>query len=179
MSRIGKLPITIPSTVTVTFNNSELLIKGKFGELSETIPDSILIEQNDGILIVSPKVKTRNSQALHGLYRSLINNMVLGVSEQFKRTLLLVGVGYRAAVQGKKVVLNLGYSHQVEMDIPDGISVEVVKNTTLNLTGCSNQDLGLFASKIRAWRPPEPYKGKGIRYEGEIIKRKAGKSGKK
>jgi large subunit ribosomal protein L6 len=179
MSRIGKLPITIPSTVTVTFNNSELFIKGKFGELSETIPDSILIEQNDGILIVSPKVKTRNSQALHGLYRSLINNMVLGVSEQFKRTLLLVGVGYRAAVQGKKVVLNLGYSHQVEMDIPDGISVEVVKNTTLNLTGCSNQDLGLFASKIRAWRPPEPYKGKGIRYEGEIIKRKAGKSGKK
>ena len=148
MSRIGKLPITIPSTVTVTFNNSELLIKGKFGELSETIPDSILIEQNDGILIVSPKVKTRNSQALHGLYRSLINNMVLGVSEQFKRTLLLVGVGYRAAVQGKKVVLNLGYSHQVEMDIPDGISVEVVKNTTLNLTGCSNQDLGLLLRKL-------------------------------
>ena len=118
------------------------------------------------------------NRALHGLYRSLINNMVVGVSEQFKLTLNLQGVGYRAAVQGNDLVLNLGYSHQVVMPIPEGISVEVVKNTTINLTGCDKAGLGLFAAKVRAWRPPEPYKGKGIIYEGEIVKRKAGKSGK-
>jgi large subunit ribosomal protein L6 len=105
--------------------------------------------------------------------------MVVGVSEQFKLTLLLQGVGYRAAVQGKKITLNLGYSHQVELEIPLGIEINVVKNTTIILESCDKEQLGLFASKIRAWRPPEPYKGKGIRYENEIIKRKAGKSGKK
>jgi len=178
MSRIGKLPIKVPAGVDVNYKQPNLTIKGKFGELNQTIPDSILLNEIDGTLIVTPKVKTRNSQALHGLYRSLINNMVVGVSEQFKITLLLQGVGYRGAVQGTKIVLNLGYSHQVELEIPKTISVKVIKNTTLELEGCNKEELGLFASKIRAWRPPEPYKGKGIRYENEIVKRKAGKSGK-
>lgn len=178
MSRIGKLPIKLPDGVEINYNTPNLSVKGKFGELQQVIPDSIVIEQTDGTLIVSPKVKTRTSQALHGLYRSLINNMVTGVSEQFKITLLLQGVGYRAAIQGKKIILNLGYSHQVELEIPTGIAINVVKNTTIVLEGCDKEQLGLFASKIRAWRPPEPYKGKGIRYENEIVRRKAGKSGK-
>ena len=178
MSRIGKLPIKVPNGVEINYNVPNLTVKGKFGELQQVIPDSIIIEQTEGNLIVSPKVKTRNSQALHGLYRSLINNMVTGVSEQFKITLLLQGVGYRAAIQGKKIILNLGYSHQVELEIPTGIAINVVKNTTIVLEGCDKEQLGLFASKIRAWRPPEPYKGKGIRYENEIVRRKAGKSGK-
>lgn len=178
MSRIGKLPIKVPAGVDVNYKQPNLTIKGKFGELNQTIPDSILLNEIDGTLVVTPKVKTRNSQALHGLYRSLINNMVVGVSEQFKITLLLQGVGYRGVVQGTKIVLNLGYSHQVELEIPKTISVKVIKNTTLELEGCNKEELGLFASKIRAWRPPEPYKGKGIRYENEIVKRKAGKSGK-
>jgi len=178
MSRIGKLPIKLPDGVEINYNTPNLSVKGKFGELQQVIPDSIVIEQTDGNLIVSPKVKTRTSQSLHGLYRSLINNMVTGVSEQFKITLLLQGVGYRAAIQGKKIILNLGYSHQVELEIPTGIAINVVKNTTIVLEGCDKEQLGLFASKIRAWRPPEPYKGKGIRYENEIVRRKAGKSGK-
>jgi large subunit ribosomal protein L6 len=179
MSRIGKLPIKVPASVEITQNGLNLTVKGKFGQLNQVIPESINLEHQDETLIVSPKVKTRTSQSLHGLYRSLINNMIVGVSEQFKITLLLTGVGYRAAVQGKKIVLNLGYSHQVELAIPETISIEVIKNTTLILTGCDKQELGLFASKIRSWRPPEPYKGKGIRYENENVKRKAGKSGKK
>lgn len=178
MSRIGKLPIKVPTDVDVTCNGLDITVKGKFGTLQNTIPDVLAIEENDGTLIVSVKNQTRNSRALHGLYRTLINNMVTGVSEQFQVTLNLQGVGYRAAVQGKNIVLNLGYSHPVEMKIPDGISIEVIKNTTINLKGCDKEGLGLFAAKIRSWRPPEPYKGKGILYEGEIVQRKAGKSGK-
>ena len=128
---------------------------------------------------INVKVPTRNSRALHGLYRTLINNMVIGVSEQFKITLNLKGVGYRAAVQGNLLVLNLGYSHPVNIEIPSEISVEVVQNTVINLKACNKEDLGLFAANIRSWRVPEPYKGKGIIYENEIVKRKAGKSGKK
>jgi len=179
MSRIGKLPINVPSGVDITCNGQDITIKGKFGTLENQLPNSLEIEQTDGKLIVRRKNETRNGRALHGLYRTLINNMVIGVSEQFQLNLTLNGVGYRAAVQGKSIVLNLGYSHPVEMEIPEGISVEVQKNTQINLKGCNKEDLGLFASKVRAWRPPEPYKGKGIIYEGEIVKRKAGKSGKK
>ena len=178
MSRIGKLPIKIPTTVDVTNDNSSLKIKGKFGTLERTIPEVIGIEQTDGNLIVSLKNETRANKALHGLYRTLINNMLIGVSEQFLITLLLQGVGYRASVQGKSLVLNLGFSHPVNIDIPDGITVEVVQNTTINIKACDKEQLGLFASKVRAWRPPEPYKGKGILYQGEQILRKAGKSGK-
>jgi large subunit ribosomal protein L6 len=178
MSRIGKLPIKIPTTVDVTNNNSLLKVKGKFGTLERTIPEILGIEQNDGTLIVKLKKETRVNKALHGLYRTLINNMLIGVSEQFLITLTLQGVGYRASVQGKSLVLNLGFSHPVNIDIPDGITVEVVQNTTINIKACDKEQLGLFASKVRAWRPPEPYKGKGILYQGEQILRKAGKSGK-
>jgi len=179
MSRIGKLPIKIPTTVDVTNQNSLITVKGKFGTLERSIPEVIGIEQADGSLIVSLKNETRANKALHGLYRTLINNMVIGVSEQFVITLVLQGVGYRASVQGKSLVLNLGFSHPVNIDIPDGITVEVVQNTTININACDKEQLGLFAAKVRSWRPPEPYKGKGILYKGETILRKAGKSGKK
>jgi large subunit ribosomal protein L6 len=137
-----------------------------------------LVIENNGQLSVQIKEQKKNSKALHGLYRTLINNMVLGVSQQFDLTLILKGVGYRAAVQGKEIVLNLGYSHPVKITIPDEIKVEVVQNTTINLKSCDKEALGLFAANIRAWRLPEPYKGKGILYKDEQIIRKAGKSGK-
>jgi large subunit ribosomal protein L6 len=178
MSRIGKLPITIPDNVDLNYSGSEITVKGKFGTLQIQIPDTIGIQQDDSILKVSLKSEARNLRSLHGLYRTLINNMVVGVSEQFQLTLILKGVGYRAAVQGKEIVLSLGYSHPVKMDIPETVSVEVVQNTTINLKSCDKELLGLFASKIRAWRRPEPYKGKGILYKDEQILRKAGKAGK-
>lgn len=178
MSRIGKLPITVPNNVDINYKESELIIKGKFGILEIAIPDTISIQQDNNILKINLKTETKNLRALHGLYRTLINNMIIGVSEQFQLTLVLKGVGYRAMVQGTEIVLNLGYSHPVKMDIPDGISVEVTQNTTINLKSCDKELLGLFASKIRAWRRPEPYKGKGILYKDEQIIRKAGKSGK-
>ena len=160
MSRIGKLPIKIPTTVDVTNDNSLLKVKGAFGTLERTIPDVIGVEQTDGTLIVNLKKETRANKALHGLYRTLINNMIVGVSEQFVITLVLQGVGYRASVQGTSLVLNLGFSHPVNIDIPDGITVEVVQNTTINIKACDKEQLGLFAAKVRSWRPPEPYKGK-------------------
>ena len=178
MSRIGKLPITLPDNVDVNYSGSEITVKGKFGTLQTKIPDIIGITQNDKSLNVNLKSESRSDRSLHGLYRTLINNMVIGVSEQFQLTLVLKGVGYRAAVQGKEIVLNLGYSHPVKIEIPKDISVEVAQNTTLNLKSCDKELLGLFASNIRAWRRPEPYKGKGILYQGEQILRKAGKSGK-
>ena len=178
MSRIGKLPITIPENVDINYNQSEITVKGKFGTLQKAIPDIIGIQQDDSILRVSLEKETKNLRSLHGLYRTLINNMIIGVSEQFELTLILKGVGYRAVVQGKEIVLNLGYSHPVKIDIPNEISVEVVKNTTINLKSCDKELLGLFASNIRAWRRPEPYKGKGILYKDEQIIRKVGKSGK-
>ena len=179
MSRIGKLPIKLPSGVEVTCNGLDVTVKGKFGTLQNQLPDKLAIEQTESTLIVSVKKQTRTTSALHGLYRTLINNMVVGVSEQFQKNLKLNGVGYRATVQGKSIVLNLGYSHPVEIEIPEGISIEVKQNTNISIKACDKEQLGLFAAQIRAWRPPEPYKGKGIIYEGEVVKRKAGKSGKK
>ena len=178
MSRIGKLPIKIPTTVDINVTDNNVVVKGKFGTLERTIPEVIRIEQTDDKLIVGVTNETRANKALHGLYRTLINNMLVGVSEQFLITLELQGVGYRASVQGKSLVLNLGYSHPVNIDIPDGVEVEVVQNTTLNIKACDKEQLGLFAAKVRSWRTPEPYKGKGILYKGEKILRKAGKSGK-
>jgi large subunit ribosomal protein L6 len=178
MSRIGRLPIIIPENVDISYSGSEITVKGKFGTLQTIIPETIGIENENGSLIVSLKNKTRNLSSLHGLYRTLINNMVVGVSEQFQVTLILKGVGYRAAVQNNEIVLNLGYSHPVKLEIPKTISVEVVQNTTINLKSCDKELLGLFAANIRAWRQPEPYKGKGILYKGEQIIRKAGKSAK-
>ena len=178
MSRIGKLPITIPKNVDINYNQSEIIVKGKFGTLQKAIPDMIGIQQDESTLRVNLKNETKNLRSLHGLYRTLINNMIIGVSEQFQLTLILKGVGYRAVVQGKEIVLNLGYSHPVTISIPNEISVEVVQNTTINLKSCDKELLGLFASNIRAWRRPEPYKGKGILYKDEQIIRKVGKSGK-
>jgi large subunit ribosomal protein L6 len=178
MSRIGKLSIRLPDTVNVNYSESEITVKGKFGTLQTKIPNTIAITQDNNSLQVNLKSEARNDRSLHGLYRTLINNMVIGVSEQFQLTLLLKGVGYRAAVQGKEIVLNLGYSHPVKIEIPKEISVEVNQNTTINLKSCDKELLGLFASNIRAWRRPEPYKGKGILYQGEQIIRKAGKSAK-
>ena len=178
MSRIGKLPITIPANVDINYNGSEIIVKGKFGTLQTQIPDTIEIYQEDSILKVSLKTETRALRSLHGLYRTLINNMVIGVSEQFQLTLILKGVGYRAVVQGNEIILNLGYSHPVKIAIPETILIEVVQNTTINLKSCDKELLGLFAANIRAWRRPEPYKGKGILYKDEQILRKAGKAGK-
>jgi large subunit ribosomal protein L6 len=178
MSRIGKLPIMIPDNVDINYTGSEIIIKGKFGTLETKIPETIAIQQENNILTVSLKNEARNLRSLHGLYRTLINNMVIGVSEQFQLTLILKGVGYRAAVQGNEITLNLGYSHPVKINIPNDISVEVVQNTTINLKSCDKEKLGLFAANIRAWRRPEPYKGKGILYKDEQILRKAGKAGK-
>jgi len=178
MSRIGKLPINIPKDVDVNYINSKMTVKGKFGTLEIKIPDVINIVQTDGQLNVNLKEEKKSVRALHGLYRTLINNMVIGVSKQFDLTLILKGVGYRAAVQGKEIVLNLGYSHPVKMEIPKDISVEIVQNTTINLKSCDKELLGLFAANIRTWRQPEPYKGKGILYKDEQILRKAGKSAK-
>jgi large subunit ribosomal protein L6 len=178
MSRIGKLPIVLPENVNVNWNDSELTVKGKFGTLQTQIPETIGIQQEESSLKVSLKSDARNLRSLHGLYRTLINNMVIGVSEQFQITLILKGVGYRAAVQGKEIILSLGYSHPVKLTIPESISVEVVQNTTIHLKSCDKELLGLFASNIRAWRRPEPYKGKGILYKDEQILRKAGKAGK-
>jgi large subunit ribosomal protein L6 len=178
MSRIGKLPIVIPDNVDVNWSGSEIIVKGKFGTLQTQIPETIGIQHDQSILKVSLKNETRNLRSLHGLYRTLINNMVIGVSEQFQLTLILKGVGYRAVVQENEIVLNLGYSHPVKISIPKTISVEVVQNTTINLKSCDKELLGLFASNIRAWRRPEPYKGKGILYKNEQIIRKAGKAGK-
>ena len=178
MSRIGKLPITIPEKVDITYDDSEITVKGKFGILQTKIPDAIKLNQNGNSLQVGLKEKTKNVRSLHGLYRTLINNMIIGVSEQFKRTLVLKGVGYRASVQGKEIILNLGYSHPVKIEIPQNISVEIAQNTTINLKSSDKERLGLFAANIRTWRQPEPYKGKGILYKDEQIIRKAGKSGK-
>ena len=178
MSRIGKLPINIPENVDVQYNDSNIIVKGKFGTLQTQLPDTIKIQQSDNILKVNLKNEVRSLKSMHGLYRTLINNMIIGVSEQFQLTLILKGVGYRAAVQGKEITLNLGYSHPVKINIPDTISVEVIQNTTINLKSCDKELLGLFASNIRSWRRPEPYKGKGILYKNEQIIRKAGKAGK-
>lgn len=178
MSRIGKLPITIPENVDVNYTNSEIVIKGKFGTLTTEIPNVINIIQENNSLKVGLKEETKDVRALHGLYRTLISNMVIGVSKQFDMTLVLKGVGYRAVVQGNEIVLSLGYSHPVKIEIPKQISVEVIQNTTVTLKSCDKELLGLFAANIRAWRRPEPYKGKGILYKGEQIVRKAGKSGK-
>ena len=178
-SRIGKLPIKLPPNVNFKFDGSNLEINGKFGNLVKQIPSTITIEKKEDYLHIGVTRLDRKARSLHGLYRTLINNMVFGVSKQFTYTLKLTGVGYRSAVQGKILILNLGYSHPIQLEIPDGISVEIIQTMIIKLSACNNESLGLFAAKIRSWRPPEPYKGKGISYEGEVIKRKAGKSGKK
>ena len=178
MSRIGKLSIPIPANVDVIYENFQLTVKGPHGRLEAKIPETLEIIENENSLQVGVKENTKKVKSLHGLYRTLINNMVIGVSEQFETTLTLNGVGYRAAVSGNELTLNLGYSHPVRIPIPELINVEVIQNTTIVLKSCDKELLGLYAATVRSWRPPEPYKGKGILYKGEQIIRKAGKSGK-
>ena len=179
MSRIGKAPIPLPDKVSVSLNGLAVTVKGPKGELSRTLPEGVQISQDGNNLVVSPSSETRRSRERHGLCRTLVANMVEGVSQGYSRKLEIVGVGYRAAVQGKKLVVSAGYSHQVEMVPPDGVTFAVEGNTTVFVTGANKELVGNEAAKVRAIRPPEPYKGKGIKYEGERILRKAGKTGKK
>ena len=179
MSRIGKAPIPLPDKVSVSLNGLAVTVKGPKGELSRTLPEGGQISQDGNNLVVSPSSETRRSRERHGLCRTLVANMVEGVSQGYSRKLEIVGVGYRAAVQGKKLVVSAGYSHQVEMVPPDGVTFAVEGNTTVFVSGANKELVGNEAAKVRAIRPPEPYKGKGIKYEGERILRKAGKTGKK
>jgi len=178
MSRIGKLAIKLPQKVSVQIENNHVSIKGPFGELSRLVPQEICVQVEDDHIHVTKLTDTRLSRQKHGLVRSLLNNMVIGVSQKFEIKLQMIGVGYRAQVQGKQLTLNVGYSHPVIFDIPDQIEITVESNTTIIIKGIDKEKIGLLASKIRAVRPPEPYKGKGIKYIDETILRKAGKSGK-
>jgi large subunit ribosomal protein L6 len=178
MSRIGKRPITVPAKVQVTINGSNVHVKGPKGELSRDLPANIILTQEGEILTVSPRDDSRSSRQLHGLFRTLIANMVEGVSTGFQRRLEIQGVGYRAALQGSNLVLNMGYSHQVQIPPPEGVQFVVENNTNVVVTGYDKEIVGNTAARIRAVRPPEPYKGKGIRYSGEVVRRKAGKTGK-
>ena len=179
MSRIGKAPIPVPGGVTVSLNGLDVSVKGPKGQLSRTLPEGVTVAQDGNTLVVSPSSDSRRSRERHGLCRTLVANMVEGVSQGFTRKLEIVGVGYRAAVQGKKLVVSAGYSHQVEMVPPDGVTFAVDGNTTVLVSGPDKELVGNEAAKVRAIRPPEPYKGKGIKYEGERILRKAGKTGNK
>lgn len=180
MSRIGNAIISVPAGVTVSQENSVVTVKGPKGELSQEIKGGIAIEQNDGELTLTRPSDSKQHKALHGLYRALIQNMVQGVSEGFTKQLELVGVGYRASNSGQRLELALGFSHGIVMELPQEIKVETVtekgKNPIITLSSHDKQLLGMVAAKIRSFRKPEPYKGKGIRFVGEIIRRKAGKS---
>jgi large subunit ribosomal protein L6 len=178
MSRIGKKPIEIPTGVTITINKSTVTVKGPKGELTRSFsPDmSITIEEN--LVTVSRPSDVKEHRALHGTTRALLANMVEGVSTGFTRGLELIGVGYRAQKQGSKLILNVGFSHPVEIEPEEGIEVEVPVNTKITIKGTDKERVGALAANIRGVRPPEPYKGKGIRYEGEVVRRKEGKTGK-
>ena len=175
MSRVGNSAIAIPSGVTVSQQDGVVVVKGKNGELSASLHSEVELVVADDMATVKPRRKTKLSQALWGTMRATINNMVVGVGEGFTRKLEINGVGYRAAMQGNKLVLNLGYSHPVEMAVPAGLTVAVENNTQINISGADKQLLGQFASEIRSKRPPEPFKGKGVKYAGEHIVRKEGK----
>jgi large subunit ribosomal protein L6 len=175
MSRIGKQPIAVPSGVEVTIEPELVKVKGPKGELAERVNRDIDVKQENGEILVARPTDRGEHRALHGLTRSLIANMVEGVTNGFEKRLEIQGVGYRAQLQGKKLVLALGYSHPVEMDAPEGIDFEVPQPTRVIVRGISKQAVGEVAANIRKARPPEPYKGKGIRYEGEHVMRKVGK----
>ena len=178
MSRIGKKPVTVPAGVTVTINGNEVKAKGPKGELDRTFSDLVTISQEGGEIHVVRNDETTESNAQQGLTRTLIHNMVVGVSEGFEKKLELTGVGYRAQLKGKDLDLSLGYSHPVIYVCPENISFEVPDNTHITVKGISKEQVGQVAAEVRAKRPPEPYKGKGIHYEGEHIRRKLGKAAK-
>ena len=179
MSKIGKLPVTIPSGVTVNVANNLVTVKGPKGELKQDYNNLVKVEVKGTEVLVSPAVESKDANAAHGLYRNLIHNMVVGVTQGFSKTLVITGVGYRAEVQGKMLVMNLGYSNDFIAVIPDGLTVTADKEGKVTISGIDKQKVGEFSADIRKLRGPEPYKGKGIRYETEVIRRKVGKTGVK
>nr|YP_010851669.1 ribosomal protein L6 [Echinothamnion hystrix]WGH14576.1 ribosomal protein L6 [Echinothamnion hystrix] len=178
MSRIGRKEIIIPDNIEVTLNNCQILVKGIKGELLYNISELIEIEATQSIIRLTKKNYTQKAQAIHGLSRSIINNMIIGVSKGFEKKLIIQGVGYRSHMEDKNLILNIGYSHSVKIEPPKNISIKVENNTNIFISGINKETVGQIAAKIRSVRPPEPYKGKGIRYENEIVKRKVGKAGK-
>ena len=179
MSRVGKKPIEVPAEVTVTVNaDNTVVVKGQKGELTKSFNQDIKIEQEGTVITLVRPSDSKEHRTIHGTTRALLANMITGVSAGFERGLDLVGVGYRAQLQGTKLVLNVGYSHPVEFTPEDGLVVEVPSNTKVIVRGIDKERVGALASNIRQVRPPEPYKGKGIRYEGEVVRRKEGKTGK-
>lgn len=178
MSRIGLKPMTVPAGVTVTVEDRLVTVKGPKGTLSQEIGRGFVLEQEDTTLSLTRPNELKETKSLHGLYRTLIANMIEGVTNGYSKTLQIEGTGYRAQKQGKNLVMNLGYSHQVIMEDPEGIEVTVPTDRTIVVTGNDKQQVGNYAANIRKWRQPEPYKGKGIRYEGEHVRRKVGKTGK-
>jgi large subunit ribosomal protein L6 len=179
MSRIGNKPVPIPSGVSITVDGSTVTVKGPKGELKRTFRREMRIEQSDGQIVVSRPTDAKEHRALHGLTRALLANMVQGVTQGYRRGLEIVGVGYRAEKKGKALVLSVGYSHQVQYPEPEGITLTTTSPTVVVVEGIDKQKVGQVAAEIRAVRPPEPYKGKGIRYQGEQVRRKAGKAGAK
>jgi large subunit ribosomal protein L6 len=178
MSRVGKAPVAVPSGVDIEIDGNHVTVKGSKGELERDFNERIAFEIEDDVLTVTRPDDSRESKALHGLSRALINNMVLGVSEGFKKDLEIQGVGYRAALKGKDIELQVGYSHPVLVEAPEGITFDVPEPTRISVSGIDKEKVGQVAANIRKVRPPEPYKGKGIRYAGEYVRRKAGKAGK-
>jgi large subunit ribosomal protein L6 len=180
MSRIGKLPIAIPNGVNVTVTPDNVVTaKGPMGQLVKTMPNKVNIALEDNFIVVTRDNEDKETRAQHGLVRALVNNMVIGVTTGFQKSLELVGVGYRAQLQGKKLVMNLGYSHPVEIEPVEGITFETPAANKVVVKGIDKELVGAVAAEIRTWRKPEPYKGKGIKYDNEVIRRKEGKTGKK
>lgn len=179
MSRIGKMPITVPAGVTVTFENNFVTVKGPKGELSRQINKNMKLTLDNGVLTVERPSDEKEDRAMHGLSRTLINNMIIGVTQGFSKTLEINGVGYRAAKQGQNINFTLGFSHPVVKEPPAGITFEVPAPNKIVVSGADKEVVGAVAAEIRTLRPPEPYKGKGIRYEGEFVRRKIGKAGAK
>ena len=175
MSRIGKKPVTVPAGITPTIEGKQLTMKGPKGTLKMPLRDEISYTIEDGGISVQPANDTKRARAFWGMQRTMVQNLVTGVSEGFTKKLLITGVGYRAAAQGRNLKLQLGYSHDVDIDVPEGIEVKTPDNTTIEISGSDKQMVGQLAAEIRQWRKPEPYKGKGIKYDGEFIFRKEGK----
>lgn len=178
MSRIGRMPITVPTGVVVSIDGQDVAVKGPKGELSLTVAEPISVKQDDGILEVERPNDERSAKQLHGLTRSLLNNMVIGVTDGYSKTLELVGTGYRVQAKGQDLELSLGFSHPVSVAAPPGITFQVETPTRFHISGIDKQLVGEVAANIRKLRPPEPYKGKGVKYADEVIRRKAGKAGK-
>ena len=175
MSRIGKKPIPVPKNVTATVDGQKVMVKGPKGQLSLTLVDDVEIKMEDGAVVVRPRADTKRARSMWGMSRSLVENLIKGTTNGFTRTLEITGVGYRAAMDGKSLKLQLGYSHDVLFPVPEGISISVPKPTEITISGIEKDKVGQVAAEIRGFRRPEPYKGKGIRYRGEFIQRKEGK----